>query len=129
MAFAYSVRFSRCTGTRPGFGAAAAAASSAASSADGRRGVGGLVRPRPPGGGISRVRSLRATFSHTSAVVADVLDVHLVEQQPGRFQPCVVAGDAIFVEHTPRCEPPPRAPAPPGFRRPTPTQTNTTGWP
>ena len=67
MALVYSVRLSRCTVSAPGLRSAAAARSSpvsiqwtnapyVASSGRGRR-----------GGGISRARSLRITFSQTSA--------------------------------------------------------------
>ena len=51
-----------------------------------------------PGGGISRVRSLRATFSHTSAASPTCVEIHLVEHQPGGFQPRVVAGDAVLID-------------------------------
>src|ERR1700674_3917285 len=67
MAAVYSARFSRWTATRPGLGLAAAAASSAASTAELAAAYVAASGRGRPGGGISRVRSLVATFSQISA--------------------------------------------------------------
>ena len=67
IALAYSARFMRCSGTRPGPGDAAAARSMAVSialanaSSVARAGLG------IPAGGISPARTLRMTFSQISA--------------------------------------------------------------
>ena len=51
-----------------------------------------------PVGGIRPARSLRTTFSPISAMVAEVREVELVEQQVGGLQPGVVAGDAVLID-------------------------------
>jgi hypothetical protein len=68
IALLYSARFNRCTGARPGFGLAAADASSVASrNAANAALASGWGRVRTLGGGISPERTLRRTFSQTSA--------------------------------------------------------------
>src|SRR5437879_4398463 len=69
MAAVYSARFRRCTATRPGLGLAAAAASSAPSIADVIAVYVAASGRGRPGGGISCVRSLVATFSQISALL------------------------------------------------------------
>ena len=51
------------------------------------------------GGGMVPVRSLRTTFSQTSAPRTRVGDVGLVQHQARRLELLVVAGDAVAIEH------------------------------
>ena len=97
----YSARFKRCTATRPGLGLARAAASSAVSNSVVTFAYVALSGRGRPAGGISPVRSLRATFSHKSACSTDVVDVSGVELQTGGFQFRVMAGDAVFFDDRP----------------------------
>ena len=66
-ALTYSVRFRRWIAGRPGLGCAAAARSSAVSSQDANSALVAASGRGRPGGGIAPARSLRTTFSHTSA--------------------------------------------------------------
>ena len=67
MAAAYSARLSRWSATRPGLGFAAAASSSERSSQDTNPSAAAWSGRGTPGGGIIPPRTLRTTFSHTSA--------------------------------------------------------------
>ena len=51
-----------------------------------------------PAGGISRVRSLLATFSHVSAASPSASTSIVSSMQAGRLEPGVMAGDAVPVE-------------------------------
>ena len=53
---------------------------------------------RIPDGGIIPARSLRTTFSQTSAWSLHMGDVELIEHQSAGFQALIVAGDAVLVE-------------------------------
>ena len=64
----------------------------------GRGAVGGLIRPRPSRRWhLTRAKFARDFFPRLRGI-ADVRDIHLVEQQPGGLQPRVVAGDAVLIE-------------------------------
>ena len=92
---AYSARLSRCSATRPGFGFAAAAWSSERSSHDTKPSTAAWSGRRTPGGGIMPPRSFRTTFSHTSASVGEMREVHGVERDVGSLGALVVAGHAV----------------------------------
>jgi hypothetical protein len=63
--------------------------------------VGGGVRPRTPGGGLAGAELGDDLLPHRR-VVTDAVRVQAVDLQPGRFQPGVVAGDAILLEDVAR---------------------------
>ena len=58
----------------------------------------GLVRARPAGRRHRAAPQLVRHLLPGRPIGADPLDVAAVEQQPGRLQPLVVAGDAVLVE-------------------------------
>ena len=68
MALAYSDRFSRCTAGRPGFGRAFQASSRALSRWLASASYVAASGRGRPAGGMVRVRSFCATFSHTSGL-------------------------------------------------------------
>ena len=70
MALTYSTRFSRRVTTRPGFGSAAATRSSAVSREVANASIASGAGRGRPSGGICPARSLRTTFSSTSALPA-----------------------------------------------------------
>src|SRR5450631_297886 len=98
MAEVYSDRFNLCTATRPGLGFKAAAASRAVSSCLVTSAYVALSGRGIPGGGISPVRNLRATFSHSSAC-SPALPRSSIQRQSGGLEFSVVAGYAVLIQH------------------------------
>ena len=97
IALAYSVRFSRCSAERPGSGCAAAAWSSEVWSQRDQILDLGLFRP---GHALRRHHAATQLADHLLpdlGVLADMVDVRLVEHQPADFGFFVVAGDAILI--------------------------------
>ena len=61
-----------------------------------------LVGPTPPGRGHRAAADFQHHLFPQFRAGTDMLDVGLVEHEPGRFQFFVVAGDAVFGEERPR---------------------------
>ena len=98
IALAYSVRFSRWSGGRPGFGCAAAARSSPVSSDAISAATAGLVRPRAADRRHRAGAQLADDLLPDLGVLGGTGGIDRVERQAGGLQPLVVAGDAVPVE-------------------------------
>ena len=96
MALAYSARFRRCSEGRPGLGSVAAAASSEFSRYDTRAVRAGSDGRGTPPGGIRPPRSLRTTFSQTSALVPGLDEIDRVERQAAGLRALVVAAETVL---------------------------------
>ena len=100
-ALAYSARFRRCVGTRPGSTVAAAVRSSSASSHPAQLVEGRPGGTRPAGRGHHAAAQLQDHPLPDIGGLADAGHVRGVEGEPPRLQPLVVAGDAVAVEQCP----------------------------